>query len=208
MKNTRRNSFTLMEMVVVLAVIAVLAAIIVPNAFQAIEKSKVARAIADIRAIKHAAEMFHSDTGLWPGSQWGDMSAYGDHLSPAEYGEGFVTAPIVHDGDARSQNLVSNWDGPYLQRWSNTPWAMPYMWDYNNWDSNGDGIAFEHIVWLDLAHSGAVYNQNQKVPGPARDKIKMTIDGHLDYHSGVVSIMNNGFYGTSVEVIASQGDPD
>ncbi|MDD4907776.1 MAG: prepilin-type N-terminal cleavage/methylation domain-containing protein, partial [Candidatus Omnitrophica bacterium] len=73
---TRKNSasgFTLIEIVVVIAVIGILAAVIAPNAFKAIEKSKVAKAIEDSKSITKAAMGFRSDTGLWPGSQWGTM---------------------------------------------------------------------------------------------------------------------------------------
>jgi general secretion pathway protein G len=202
------RSFTLVELIVVIAIIAILAAVVTPNAFRAIEKAKVSKAIADIRSIKNAAEIFHADVGLYPGSQWGDMSQYGDHFSPAAYGEGFVSPPISHDGNSFASKRISNWNGPYLEKWSMTPWAMPYMWDYNNWDSNNDGTPYEHIVWLDLANSSGPYDQNQKVPAGSRDQIKRTIDGNLDYQHGMVTIMNNGFYGTSVEVVVSQGESD
>jgi hypothetical protein len=133
----------------------------------------------------------------------------GDPYSPAEYGEGFVTPPAVHSGTAaertRAQNGLSSWDGPYLEKWSNTPWAMPYMWDYNNWDASGDGIVNEHIVWLDLAQSGGTYNQNAKVPTSARDKMDRELDGADGLHSGMVQEMNSSFYGTSLMVIVVQG---
>jgi len=201
------KSFTLIELIVVIAIIAILSAIVAPNAFRAIEKAKVSRAIQDVNAIKTAAMGFYNDTGLWPGSQWGTMP--GDPLSPASYGEGFVTMPQVHSGSgsqqATAQQQIAYWDGPYLDKWSNTPWAMPYMWDYNNWDASGDGIPYEHVVWLDLAHSPGPYDQNNKVPAKSRDKIDSILDGGDGLNSGMVQEMNSGFYGSSVMVIVFQG---
>jgi len=202
-----RKGFTLIELIVVIAIIAVLAAIVAPNAFRAIEKAKVAKAEEDVKSIKTAAIAFYDDVGLWPGSQWGQMP--GDPLSPAAYGEGFITPPQVHSESAAQQtaanNMLTFWDGPYLEKWSNTPWAMPYMWDYNNWDASGDGIPDEHVVWLDLAHSPGPYDQNNKVPAPSRDKLDADLDGGDGLNSGMVQEMNNGFYGTSVMVIVAQG---
>ena len=61
-----KKGFTLIELIVVIAIIAVLAAIIAPNAFRAIEKAKVANAIADFKSFKAAFGAFYADTGRWP----------------------------------------------------------------------------------------------------------------------------------------------
>jgi general secretion pathway protein G len=189
---------------VVIAIIAVLSAIIAPSAFRAIGKAKAARALEDVKSIKTAAIAFYSDAGLWPGSQWGTMP--GDPYSPAVYGEGFVTPPIVHSGTAaeiaQAQRGLSSWDGPYLEKWADTPWGMPYMWDYNNWDASGDGVSNEHIVWLDLEHSGVPADPNTKVPASARDSIDRQLDGADGLHRGMVQM--NGTE-TSLMVIVVQG---
>lgn len=204
----KENAFTLIELIVVIAIIAILAAIIAPNAFRAIEKAKVVRAIQDVNAITKAAMAFRADVGLWPGSQWGTMP--GDPYSPAPYGEGFVTPPQVHTGtpaeQTRAQTAIANWNGPYLEKWGMTPWGMPYMWDYNNWDASGDGIPNEHIVWLDLAQSPGPYNQNQKVPPPSRVQIDRKVDGGDGFNNGNVQVMDTPFYGDSIMVMSHQGD--
>jgi len=202
-----KKSFTLIELIVVIAIIAILAAIIAPNAFRAIEKAKTARAISDVKTVTKSAMMFQADVGLWPGSQWGIMPD--DPLSPAEYGEGFVYEPEVHSGTAaqraQASDMIEYWDGPYLEKWAMTPWAMPYMWDFNNWDASGDGIKYEHIVWLDLAHSPGPYDDNNKVPARAREKIDEVLDGGDGFGTGDVQTMNNGFYGDSIMYMSAQG---
>ncbi|WP_343216173.1 prepilin-type N-terminal cleavage/methylation domain-containing protein [Clostridium mobile] len=102
-----KKAFTLVELLVVIAIIAILAAIIAPNAFKAIEKSKVATAESDYRAIKTATLNFYSDTGRW--------------------------VPTT-DGTNKDSGLVTDitttypgWNGPYLEKWpTKNPWGGTY----------------------------------------------------------------------------------
>jgi hypothetical protein len=96
-----------------------------------------------------------------------------------------------------------------------TPWGMPYMWDYNNWDSNCNTALCkagysnvpdqEHIVWLDLAHSPGPYNKNNKVPNPSRDLLDRQMDGSDGLGNGTIQQMDNGFFGTSIEAFLVEG---
>ncbi|KUK41828.1 MAG: N-terminal methylation protein [Clostridia bacterium 62_21] len=128
------RGFTLVELLVVIAIIGILAAVIAPNAFKAIEKSKVAAAEADYKAIKAAALNFYTDTGTWPATATGDP--------------GFVTEPAGVDG----------WNGPYLERWpSKNPWGGKYYYIKDgNWDfDNGDDSGYRFLQ-LDEVPSSAI----------------------------------------------------
>ncbi|MCX7927289.1 MAG: prepilin-type N-terminal cleavage/methylation domain-containing protein [Candidatus Omnitrophica bacterium] len=210
----KSKAYTLVEIVVTISIILILAAVVLPQAFRAVEKSKVTKAVADIHSIKTAALAFYADVKLWPGSQWGTMPR--DPLSPAEYGEGFVTPPRVRSGSSQEQQIaqarIARWNGPYLEKWSFTPWGMPYMWDYNNWDANCNRgcchTAFcdmEHILWLDLAHWPGPYDQSQKVPRSARDKLDLIFDSRLNKSEGIICEMDNGFYGNSIMAVVAEG---
>lgn len=165
----KMQGFTLIELIVVIAIIAILAAIIAPNAFNAIEKSKVTRIIADSRDIEAGAYHMYSDTGFWPGSNW--AADAGDPLSGAQPGEGFVTPPVVQN--------VSSWDGPYVEKWLRNPWGGWYYWDYNQADQNGDGIGQEHVLWVDNGGSptNSTYNNaNNRINLSARLRFDTQMD--------------------------------
>ncbi|MGQ9617997.1 MAG: prepilin-type N-terminal cleavage/methylation domain-containing protein [Candidatus Aminicenantia bacterium] len=60
------KGFTLVEMVVVLAVVAILAAILVPTVAKHIADSQIARANNEVQVIGSAIASLYKDTGFWP----------------------------------------------------------------------------------------------------------------------------------------------
>ncbi len=118
------RGFTLIELLVVIAIIGILAAIIAPNAFKAIEKSKVAAVESDYKAVKSATLMYYSDTGTWP-------TADNDFNNNDHENAIFVT----DDG-------TTGWDGPYLEKWpTRDPWGGGYTLATGTWDSE-EFVAF------------------------------------------------------------------
>lgn len=118
-KYLRKNEkgFTLIELVVVIAIIGILAAVVAPQAFKAIDKSRVAAAESDLKAIKSAVINYYTDTSEWP-----ETAETQDEATNT-----FVTG----------NNLPSTWNGPYLERWpAKNPWGGEYQ--YHNDYSDGD----------------------------------------------------------------------
>jgi prepilin-type N-terminal cleavage/methylation domain-containing protein len=68
MTNIRRGQkgFTLLEIIVVLAVIGALAAMLAPVVFRYIDDAKKAQAQADTNTIASAVQQMYKDTGRWP----------------------------------------------------------------------------------------------------------------------------------------------
>lgn len=60
------RAFTLIELLIVVAIIAILAAIAVPNFLEAQTRSKVSRAKADMRTVATALEAYHIDNNRYP----------------------------------------------------------------------------------------------------------------------------------------------
>ncbi|MFH1398037.1 MAG: prepilin-type N-terminal cleavage/methylation domain-containing protein [Candidatus Omnitrophota bacterium] len=114
----RNKGFTLIELIVVIGIIAVLAAVIAPSAFKAIEKSKVAGTLGDHRAVKTAALTYYGDTGVWPA-------------------DGATTVGLV------TTSGVVGWDGPYLEKWPpRAKWNGLYSFQRDalqNWNGVGPG---------------------------------------------------------------------
>ena len=99
-----RRAFTLIELLLVLVILAVLAAVVVPNLIGRGEKAKVTATIADIQALKSAVKAFETDTGRLPNEQEG------------------LAALVVRPTD------VAEWHGPYVDKLNNDKWGTPYAY--------------------------------------------------------------------------------
>ena len=86
-----KNAFTLIELLIVVAIIGILAAIAVPNFLNAQMKAKVSKAVSNMRAINSALEMYMLDKGTYPrwawdsGSPANDYMGYRDLTTPVSY---------------------------------------------------------------------------------------------------------------------------
>lgn len=73
---THRRAFTLIELLIVVAIIAILAAIAVPNFLEAQVRSKVSRCAADIRSVRTALEAYRVDTNKYPETDIGQENLF------------------------------------------------------------------------------------------------------------------------------------
>jgi len=96
------KGFTLIELAVVLAIIAVLAAILTPLVTNYLDQARITRAQADVRTIADAIKLYQRDTGRWP-----------IYDSPAGYpntvGDGTRIIFGTSNGNAPSQG-AANWN--------------------------------------------------------------------------------------------------
>ncbi len=105
-KTGRRYGFTLIEILVVVVILAILAAVVVPNVIGRIGDAKVSAAISDIKTFDNAIDQYKLDTGQDPPNLDALVSA-------------------------QAANGVQKWNGPYLKN-QNTipkdPWGNPYIY--------------------------------------------------------------------------------
>lgn len=96
-----RRGFTLMELLIVIIVIAVLAAIALPRFINSGLRSKEASLKSDLKIYRNAVQLFLNDTGAYPAN----VAALAATSAPAS---GLDSA-----GSAKSI-IATDWKGPYI----------------------------------------------------------------------------------------------
>ena len=91
-----KHAFTLIELLIVVAIIAILAAIAVPNFLEAQTRAKVSRAKNDLRTVKTAVEAYRVDNNKAPDVNTAEGYALpGGQLGAGRYAMG-LTSPIAY----------------------------------------------------------------------------------------------------------------
>jgi len=187
-----KRSFSLIELIVVIAIIGILSAVVIPKVMRGVDRARVSRVVSEARTIRNAAYAMYADTALWPGSNWSNDSP-DDPLAGAAPGDGFVRPGSDPD-------MPSTWSGPYLEKWAKNPWGGEYWWDYNENDQNGDGVGYEHVLWIDNAQG----NAGKRIPLKMRLKIDETLDdGNLD--TGFIQVWQGSHTDGNLGYIMIQG---
>jgi general secretion pathway protein G len=103
------GGFTLIEIMVVVIIIGLLAAVIVPNVISKVDEAKIAKAKSDIQALETALTMYRLDNSKFPTNEQG-LAA-------------LVTQP--------TDPTIKHWRaGGYIQRVSKDPWGNDYQYVY------------------------------------------------------------------------------
>ena len=62
----RHHGYTLIELLIVIAIIGLVSAVAIPNLMNAINRARQKRTMADMRGISEAIEMYHTDHSFFP----------------------------------------------------------------------------------------------------------------------------------------------
>ncbi len=103
----RRNAFTLIELLLVMVILVVLAAVVVPKFANRSQQAKNTAAILQISNFKLSLDAFEVDNGKYPSTEEGLQSL------------------------ASNTGNWQNWHGPYMENPPlNDPWNHPYIYRF------------------------------------------------------------------------------
>lgn len=104
----RSKGFTLIELMVVLVILGVLAAMIAPRIMDRPDEARIVAAKADIATIVQALKMYRLDNIRYPTTEQGLQA--------------LIAKPVMAP-------VPNNWKtGGYLEKLPNDPWGNPYVY--------------------------------------------------------------------------------
>lgn len=118
--------FTLIEVLVVVVIIGILAAVVVPRFMDEPDKARAVKARQDIQALVTALNMYRLDNQVYPSTNQG-------------------LAALVNEPSGRPE--PTNWKaGGYIERLPRDPWGRDYLYlnpgvhgDIDVWTNGADG---------------------------------------------------------------------
>lgn len=117
-----QSGFTLIEVMVVVVILAILAAIIVPRILSRPDQARTVAAKQSIKTIENALELYKLDNGFYPSTEQGIAA--------------LITKPTTDPAP-------TNWSGPYLQgKLPKDPWGNAFH--YENPGKHGDIDIFSY----------------------------------------------------------------
>jgi len=134
------RGFTLIEIMVVVVILGILAALVVPNILGNVDTARITAARQDLKAIESALDMYRLDNYTYPTSQQG------------------LDALVAQPADPS----IRNWrQGGYLKRLPKDPWGNPYQYLYPGtqgemdiWSMGADGQTGGEGVTADIGNWG------------------------------------------------------
>lgn len=107
--NAHIRGFTLMELIVTIAILTVLAGVLVPSVGNYLDKGKKAQAAADMREVANVFNEYKLDTTAWPSNNKNKHSL-ATNIETGNYD--LINFPCLFI----NEHERAGWDGPYLNK--------------------------------------------------------------------------------------------
>lgn len=145
---TGNKGFTLIEVIITIAMIAIIIAIISPMVINNLKSAKISRAAADVKEIGNAILSFRRDLGMWPtknnantnvqelvgpgtlpnpqgATTWLGKTTLNLQFHLVEFMN--FTNPVNNYLRGPSPDGYPCWNGPYLSKIAEDPWNNAYL---------------------------------------------------------------------------------
>jgi general secretion pathway protein G len=173
MKEKESGGFSMIEMVIIIAIIIGLAGVVIPVVSQEVRDSRKAGAIADINRIASALNQYIKDTLFFPTGNQGATTfhyLFSDGRMPKNN--------VFSSGEGRHINgfLTTNqlggprWKGPYLHSVTCDPWGNAYVVNVQGFFDPA-----ERAVILSAGPDGFI-STSPRATSPEQDDIMLLID--------------------------------
>lgn len=185
--NSRSKGFTLIEIIVILAVISILVAILTPTVLKYIDEARDNRAHEDVKSISAMLNDLIKDTGKFPGNKLESGNTF--LCGPGNVGLSGQTWGTSTTCEDLANHLVTNspgtsassddypsgsgkfrWKGPYITNLSEDPWGNAYQ-------INADDLVGGNtdVVWVISAGPDATFQTSTTSTSLSGDDVGVRI---------------------------------